>query len=176
MPDLDEGKFYTADDMRRARQEGRANAAREDILAPTDSARVWADPQFRRELLITAAKAAQVAVRGRDDFARSIGIEGEDEDESIRQLLIPEDRAKKIIEQAVAATVKAELKEIFEDLRLDITTKNSRLAIGDRFKRTFDLEENSTKLLKRIGWQVFVGFITVAAAAVAAWFGLKISK
>lgn len=167
MPDLDEGKFYTADDMRKARAEGRGgNAPDQTDMVPSDAQQMWADPRIRRELLIVAAKAAQVAVRGRDDFAGAIGADPE----ATRQLLLPEDKAERLIQAAVdAAVIRA-----FAGLDLDISTDTTRVKLAMQLKRTFDLEENSSKLLKRIAWQALVGFIGFCFAAVAAWFGFQV--
>lgn len=177
MPDLDEGKHYTADDMRRARAEGerrvsqrgpksdeRGEPARQSEMIATDASSLWSDPVVKRELITVAAKSAQIALRHREEAARQLGVDGEEE----KQLLVTEDQAKHLIQ----AAVKREIVNAFASIALDISDEGARIKTAMQLKRTFDLEENSSKLLKRIAWQAFVGFLGFLFVALAAWLGI----
>jgi hypothetical protein len=177
MPDLTEGKHYTADDMRRARAEGERRGAQNPNMPSerdqpprglsemigSDASSMWGDPVFRREIITVATKAAQIAVRGRDEAAMQLGLT-----DDAKHLLIPEDKCKAYISEIL----KVELVAAFSGIGLDISDDISRLKTAMQLKRTFDLEENSTKLLKRVAWQAFVGFVTFCVMALGAWFGL----
>lgn len=182
MPDLDDDKHYTASDMRRARAEGERRGSRnqdqpgerdrppaglQEMIGGSEASSLWADPAFRREVITVAAKAAQVAVRNREDVAHELGVGGAHDDD-VRKLLISEEKAKALIREAV----REEVIKAFASIALDISDDATRLKTAMQLKRTFDLEESSTKLLKRIAWQAFAGFISFCFVALAAWVGI----
>jgi hypothetical protein len=182
MPDLDEGKFYTADDMRKARADGERRGAENPELVKSlhstergprqytgmigsEVSRAWDDPAFRREIITVATKAAQIAVRGRDEAAAQLGLH----DPDLKSLIVGEEKCRAIILEIV----KHELAGTMSSIGLEVSDDAARIRTAMQLRRTFDLEENSTKLLKRIAWQAFVGFVSFCVIAAAAWFGFR---